>query len=254
MTLQTTTRTLVEVKSYLDDLLHVEGLDEEGNGLVVGGRPMVSKAGLAVNCSFQVIEEAAKRGCDLLITHHAAWPNIDLYLSGQKYDRLRGLGINYYAAHECLDLARDFGTADALARAVRLAVQGTFDLGGEAICIHGVTTGHFVEFVVRVGNQLGAEPRKWKNSDSFGHVAIIPGWGGRTDWMAQAQGLGCDTFLTGEASLFGMLFAKEAGLNLVVAGHYATEAPGVMALSARLARDLKLDVTFIPEEMVEAEA
>jgi dinuclear metal center YbgI/SA1388 family protein len=254
MTLQTTTRTLIEVKAYLDELLHVAGLEEEGNGLVVGGRPVVSKVGLAVNCSFQAIDEAAKRGCDLLITHHAAWPNIDRHLSGQKYDRLRGLGINYYAAHECLDLARDFGTADALARAVRVAVQGTFDLGGEAICVHGMTTGHLVEFVVRVGNQLGAEPRKWKNIDSFGHVAIIPGWGGRTDWMAQAQELGCDTFLTGEASLFGILFAKEAGLNLVVAGHYATEAPGVMALSARIARDVKLDVTFIPEEIVEAKA
>jgi putative NIF3 family GTP cyclohydrolase 1 type 2 len=252
MTLQPITRPLVEVKEYLDDLLQVAGLDESGNGLVVGGRPLVSKAGLAVNCSFQAIEGATQRGCDLLITHHAAWPKVDQHLSGKKYDSLRQLGINYYAAHECLDLAREFGTSDALARAVRVAVQGTFDLEGEALAVHGMTTGHFPEFVVRVGNQLGVEPRKWKNSDSFGHVGIIPGWGGRTDWMAQAQELGCDTFLTGEASMFGILFAKETDMNLVIAGHYATETPGVMALSARLARDLQLDVTFIPEEIVEA--
>ncbi len=252
MTLQATASTLVEVKAYLDELLHVDGLPEEGNGLVVGGRPMVSKVGLAVNCSFQAIEEAARRGCDLLITHHAAWPDIDRHLSGQKYDRLRQIGLNYYAAHECLDLARDLGTADALARAVRVAVQGTFDLGGKAIAVHGLTTGHFPEFVVRVGNQLGVEPRKWKNSNSFGHVCLIPGWGGRTEWMAQAQELGCDTFLTGEVSLFSLLFAAETGMNLVVAGHYATEVPGMMALSARIARDLKLEVTFIPEEILEA--
>jgi dinuclear metal center YbgI/SA1388 family protein len=252
MTLEPTTKSLVEVKDYLDELLQVGGLDESGNGLVVGGRPMVHKVGLAVNCSFQAIDGAAQRGCDLLVTHHAAWPGIDQHLSTQKYDRLRQLGINYYAAHEALDLARELGTSDALARAVRVAVQGTFDLEGEAVAVHGPTTGHFVEFVTRVGNQLGVEPRKWKNSDSFGHVGLIPGWGGRTDWMAQAQALGCDTFLTGEASLFSILFAKETGLNLVVAGHYATETPGVMALSARIARDLKLDVTFIPEEIVEA--
>ncbi len=254
MTLETTTKTLIEVKDYLDKLLQVAGLEESGNGLVVGGRPEVAKVGLAVNCSFQAIEGAAERSCDLLITHHAAWPRIDRHLSEQKYNRLRRLGMNYYAAHECLDLARDFGTSDALARAVRVAVQGTFDLEGEAIAVHGMTTGHFLEFVTRVGNQLGTEPRMWKNTDSFGHVAIIPGWGGRTDFMAQAQELGCDTFLTGEASLFGFLFAKEIGMNLVVAGHYATETPGVMALSARLARDLKLDVTFIPEEIIEAKA
>jgi putative NIF3 family GTP cyclohydrolase 1 type 2 len=70
--------------------------------------------------------------------------------------------------------------------------------------------------------------------------------------MAEAQSLGCDTFVTGEAVMFGMLFAREAGLNLVAAGHYATETPGVMALSARVSRELKLDVTFIPEEIVES--
>ena len=70
--------------------------------------------------------------------------------------------------------------------------------------------------------------------------------------MAQALELGCDTYLTGEQNMFAILFAKEAGLNLVTAGHYATETPGVMALSARIARDLGLDVTFIPEEVVEA--
>ena len=95
------------------------------------------------------------------------------------------------------------------------------------------------------------QPRAWKNSDSFGHVGIVTGWGGRPEWMAEAQSLGCDTFLTGEAIMFGMLFAKEAGLNLVAPGHYATETPGVMALGARLSRELKLDVTYIPEEIVE---
>jgi putative NIF3 family GTP cyclohydrolase 1 type 2 len=52
--------------------------------------------------------------------------------------------------------------------------------------------------------------------------------------------------------MFGLLFAREAGLNLVLAGHYATEAPAVMALGARLARDLNLDVTFIPEDLIES--
>ncbi len=253
MTLETTTRSLEEVKAYLDELLAVAGLEESGNGLLVSGREMVGKVGLAVNCSWQAIDEAARRGCDLLITHHAAWPEIDRHLSEEKYGRLRELGINYYAAHDCLDLARDFGTADALARAVRVAIQGPFKPDGEGeFGVHGITTGHWLEFVTRVGTQLGTEPRKWKNTDSFGHVGIVPGWGGRTDWIAEAQALGCDTFLTGETNMFGLLFAREAGLNLVVAGHYATETPGVMALSARIARDLKLDVTFITEEMIEA--
>ena len=252
MSLQTTTKPLVEVKDYLDTLLHVAGLDPEGNGLVLEGRPDVARVGLAVNCSFQAIDGAARRGCDLLITHHAAWPEIDRHLSETKYARLRELGISYYAAHECLDLVRDVGTADALARAVRVAVQGTFSVDDEALGAHGPTTGHLAEFVTRVGTHLGSEPRKWKNSDSFGHVGLVPGWGGLTSWMARALELGCDTFLTGETNMFGLLFAREAGLNLVIAGHYATETPGVIALGTRLARDLKLDVTFVAEDVLEA--
>jgi putative NIF3 family GTP cyclohydrolase 1 type 2 len=110
------------------------------------------------------------------------------------------------------------------------------------------------EFVIRVGNRLGVDARAWKNSESFGHVAVVPGLGGWPNWLAQAQSLGCDTYLTGEAHMAGLLYAKEAGLNLVLAGNYASKIPGVMALSSRIAQDLSVDVTFIPEDLVEARA
>lgn len=253
MTVEATGKPLVEVKAYLDELLHVAGWEESSNGLVIGGRPLVSKVGLAVNCSFQAIEGAAERRCDLLVTHHAAWSSTDAHLAEQKYDRLHQLGLNLYVAHDCLDSARDLGTADALARGVKVAIQSSFKPDGEHEWgVHGVTTGHFAEFAARVASKLGTEPRAWKNSDSFGHVAIVAGYGGRPEWMARAQALGCDTYLTGEGLMFGPLFAREAGLNLIMAGHYTTEVPGVMALSARMAVDLKLEVTFIPEEIVEA--
>lgn len=255
MTLQTTARPLEEIKAYLDELLQVDGLEADSNGLVLEGGPTVARVGLAVNCSFQAIEQAASRGCHLLISHHAAWPQTDAHLAGEKYDRLRELGIALYVAHDCLDLARELGTADTLARAVRIAVQGPFKPNGEGeFGVHGMTVGNLAEFATRVGNQLGARVRTWKNNPSFGHVAVVPGYGARPEWLARAQALGCDTYLSGEGLMFGILFAREAGINLVLAGHYATETPGVMALGARLARDLKLDITFIPETIVEAEA
>ena len=253
MSLETETKPLVEVQAYLDELLAVDGLDQDSNGLILEGQSEIGKVGLAVNCSFQAIESAHARRCNLLLTHHAAWPATDAHLAKQKYDRLRELGISLYVAHDCLDQARGFGTPDALARAVRVAVQAPFKPDGEQeFGVHGLTVGHFAEFVARVGSHLGTEPRRWKNTESFGHVAIVPGWGGRPQWIARAREAGCDTFLTGEAIMFGLLFAKEAGINLVLAGHVATETPGVMALGSRIARELKLDVTFIPEEILEA--
>jgi len=255
MTLQTTERPLEEVKAYLDELLQVEGLEPDSNGLVIEGQPTVTRVGLAVNCSFQSIQQAAQRGCNLLLCHHAAWPSTDAHLAAQKYDKLRELDIGLYVAHDCLDLARELGTADTLARAARIAVQGPFKPDGEGeFGVHGITLGNLSEFVTRVGNQLGTGVRTWENNPSFGHVAVVPGAGARPQWLARAQALGCDTYLSGEGLMFAILFAREAGINLVLAGHYATETPGIMALGARLARDLKLDITFIPETIVEAEA
>jgi putative NIF3 family GTP cyclohydrolase 1 type 2 len=69
--------------------------------------------------------------------------------------------------------------------------------------------------------------------------------------MERALSLGCATFLTGAASIFGTLFAKEARLNLIAVGHYASIVPSIMALSIQVAQKLQLDVTFIPEDIVE---
>ena len=213
---------------------------------------MVTKVGLAVNCSLQAIEGAIDRGCDLLITHYGPQPSTDAHLSVTKQDRLRQSGINLFVAGSSLDCARKVGTADALARAIHIDLRGTFEPDGERPCgAHGQATGPFLEFVAQVGNRLGTEPRARKNCEAFGHVAVVSGWGARPEWMANAQILGCDTFLSGEANMFGILFAKEAGINLITIGHYASIVPGIMALSIRLAQQLQLDVTFIPEDIVE---
>jgi putative NIF3 family GTP cyclohydrolase 1 type 2 len=241
-----------EVVAYLDELLGAAAFAREGEGLVVEGRPRVQRVGLAVNCSREAMGKALERGCDLLVTHHGAWPSTDAYLAPAKLDELKVRDLSLYVAHDSLDCAREVGTADALARLARVAVAGPFAPDGERpFGVHGMAPGDLRGFVVRLENALGVRAEVWRNSGAFGHVAVIPGWGARPEWMAAAQSLGCDTVLSGEAILFGKLFAREAGLNLVLATHYATETPGIMALAARMARDLAVEVSFIPEEVVE---
>jgi len=251
--LQTVPTPLASVRATLDQLLQVSAQWPASNGLVAEGRPVVAKVGLAVNLSFHAIDQAIHRSCDLLVTHHAALPSTDAHLVEQKLGRLREAAISLYVCLESLECAREFGTADTLARAVQVAVAAPFKPDGLLECaVHGVTAGRLPEFVTRVEQRLGTDARYWENAGSFGHVAVLPGWGARPEWMHRAQELGCDTILTGEALLPGLLFAREAGLNLVVAGRYATETPGMLALAARLARDRRLEVTFIPEGMLDA--
>ena len=56
---------------------------------------------------------------------------------------------------------------------------------------------------------------------------------------------GIDTFITGEAPHWAAIAAEELGINLLLAGHYATETFGVKALAAHLAKKFQLDWEFI---------
>ena len=57
---------------------------------------------------------------------------------------------------------------------------------------------------------------------------------------------GIDTFLTGEGPHWSYTAAEELGINLIYAGHYATETFGVKALAERWAAEFEgLEISFI---------
>jgi dinuclear metal center YbgI/SA1388 family protein len=66
-------------------------------------------------------------------------------------------------------------------------------------------------------------------------VAIVCGAG--DDFLGDAARAGADVLLTGEARFHRALEAEALGLGLVVAGHHATERPGVEDLAARIASE-----------------
>jgi len=94
---------------------------------------------------------------------------------------------------------------------------------------------------------LGVDVEAHNHAKSFGRVALVPGGGGETAYVDEARQLGCDTFVTGEGSLFTRMFAKECGMNLLLATHQSTEAPGIRALGARLAEHAGIPWEFIDE-------
>jgi dinuclear metal center YbgI/SA1388 family protein len=66
-------------------------------------------------------------------------------------------------------------------------------------------------------------------------VAIACGAG--DDFLGDAVRAGAEVLLTGEARFHRALEAEALGIGLVVAGHHATERPGVEDLAARLGAD-----------------
>jgi putative NIF3 family GTP cyclohydrolase 1 type 2 len=78
--------------------------------------------------------------------------------------------------------------------------------------------------------------------DAVTNVAILSGFG--ADEVAIAKELGCDTFLTGETSHANYWAASDYGMNVIFAGHYATETVGVKALGAHLTEKFGIETQF----------
>lgn len=237
---------LRDATAYLDGLLDPAAeKDREGNGLAVEGRAEVRRLGASLNTTFHAIDAAMEAGVDLLLAHHAPWSHIDLHLREAKLRRLEEAEITLYVAHEALDRAPEFGVADTLARLMGVAIEHRivegFGVVGRA------EDGSVEAWAARAARVLGERVRVWPNTERFGRVAIVPGGAGLTVWMEEARAAGCDTYLTGEGSLFTETFARETEMSLVLASHHATEFPGICALAERAAGELGVAWVPIPE-------
>jgi putative NIF3 family GTP cyclohydrolase 1 type 2 len=241
---------LADVAAYIDGLLRV-GDYEEGepsNGLMVdAGRP-VTRIAAAVNTSFRAIAEASAAGAELLLVHHTTWANIDLGLKKEKEARLRAAGVSLYGAHAALDRHAELGPAVVLAGRLGLALEVDGTGGWRGSLLSGRAEGTFEEFVRRVERETGVQPEAWRNVDAFGRVAVLTGASGSTRYLEAARAAGCDTYLTGEGSIYTKLYAREAGINLVLGTHHATEKHGVQAWAARVADHFGLPWGTAPED------
>ena len=62
----------------------------------------------------------------------------------------------------------------------------------------------------------------------------------------EAQRLGCRLFITGEASWGEQIAAENCGMEMICAGHYATETFGVKALARAVRGKFRIPSVFLP--------
>ncbi|MGE6257198.1 Nif3-like dinuclear metal center hexameric protein [Heyndrickxia sporothermodurans] len=73
--------------------------------------------------------------------------------------------------------------------------------------------------------------RVWRNNrKKVFQVGVLTGAGDSSDHIQFAVKNGCDTYVTGEANLYTIQYAKFLGINLLVGSHTYTENFGVEAL------------------------
>ena len=241
------------VRSFLDDYLRIEETPDSAtalNGLQVQNGGKVSRIVAAVDASQATIDGVAStHGGDptLLLVHHGLFWDGLVPITGRRYQRLRRLlehDIALYSAHIPLDIHPEVGNNVLLGRELGLRDAEPFgDYKGVALGVQGELVMDRVALVERLDALLGGESRLLPGGpERTGRIAVVTG--SAASLIASARAAGCDTFVTGEGNHHSFFDAAEEGVNVIYAGHYATEQLGVRALAREVGSRFNLPWEF----------
>ena len=241
---------LESLLQYLDEYLGIPGHPDYPaalNGLQVGGAKEVRHVVAAVDASERAIEEAAAKGADLMIVHHGLFWGGLRPLTGRAYRKVRALveaDVALFSCHLPLDSHAEVGNCALLARAAGLEIGGRFaEYQGTPIGWWGTLAEAATpsELAWRVGELLGQSVHLIEGGpERIERVGVVTGGG--ASFIEAAVAAGLDALVTGEGSHHSHFDAVELGINVLFAGHYATETFGVRALAEHLAE--RFDVTW----------
>jgi dinuclear metal center YbgI/SA1388 family protein len=182
----------------------------------------------------------------LLVHHGLFWGGLEP-LSGRLGRRVRALhrgDVALYSAHIPLDCHPEVGNNAVLARGLGLTNLEPFGRMHELdIGVAGDFGGSREELAGRLADLLGRSPNViGTGPETAGRVAVVTG--AASQLLAECRERGIGTFVTGEGPHHSYFDAEEWGINLIYAGHYATETVGIRALGEHLCRRCSLEFEF----------
>jgi len=242
---------LNEIVSYCDSYLRlgeIQDYENALNGLQVENSGKVKKIAAAVDVSSRALQECAKCGADLLIVHHGMfWPGlrpVTRALRRQlKFAFENDLAI--YSVHLPLDLHPEIGNNVLLMRALGFEEsEPFFEEKGSLLGRRASADVGLRELVARLEKTVAGPIKTIASGPKVVRsIGVITGAAGSEIERIAAEEI--DTFITGEAPHWAAIAAEELDINLLLAGHYATETFGVKALGVHLAKKFQLDWEFI---------
>ena len=215
-------------------------------GLLCGSRTApVTRVLVALDPFEGVCREAETVGAQLIVTHHpliftAPKSITDETSVGRSIMQLCRSGISAINAHTNLDQAPD-GVNQILAQILGLEEIQVIDAQGEdeqgrswGLLRSGTATEQSLEtFLSHVKRTLNCSGLRFVNSGKKVHRVAVGG-GACASELLDAFHAGCDTFVTSDVKYNQFWDAFDLGMNLIDAGHFATENPVVAVLAERL--------------------
>ena len=216
-------------------------------GLLCGSKATpVTKILVALDPFEGVCREAAQWGAQLIVTHHpvifqAPKAITDETSVGRSILQLCAHGISAINAHTNLDCAPG-GVNDVLAKKLALVnvqvvdPEGTDENGNEwgLLRMGEVPEQPLGAFLNRVKTLLGCEGLRYVDGGKPVRKVAVGG-GSCAGEMLDALRAGCDTFVTADVKYNQFWDARDLGINLIDAGHFATENPVVSVLAEKIA-------------------
>lgn len=241
--------TVGEVCDWLAELAPL-GLSEpwDNTGLLLGDPSLsVSRVQTCLTMTVESVSEAVDQQAGLVIVHHPL-PFKPLKsittetTSGRLLWKLARSGIAVYSPHTAWDSAES-GINSMLAERIGLheihplvpaTVDGLQNLGAGRIGL--MSHAMFVREIAERLRELFPESRT-RGVDSgkpARKIAIACGSGGGLLQAALREG--CELFLTGEATFHSCLEAQDAGISMLLIGHFASERFSLVELARRMTR------------------
>ncbi len=236
-----------DILTYMETLApRAMKMDWDNVGLLCGsGSAEVTKILVALDPFEDVVREAEALGAELIVTHHplifrAMNAITDQTSIGRSIMLLCRRGISAINAHTNLDQAPG-GVNDVLAQTLGLgdpfviAPQGTDEQGNPWGLLRGgsVEAQSLETFLSRVKESLRCEGLRYVSGGKPVRRVAVGGGACAGDLM-QAVYAGCDTFVTSDVRYNQFWDAHDLGINLIDAGHFATENPVIAVLAAKL--------------------
>lgn len=216
---------LARITCWLDRTLKVADFDDvSNNGVQIARRGgEVTRVAFAVDGSKKSILAAAECGAQVLVVHHGiSWGGGIKSVAGSEYEVIAaaiGNDVALYAVHLPLDAHPVLGHNALIAKEMGLKeIAPAFSYHGNVIGLTGIAPD---------GRKIG----------------ICSGGGG--EFAVEAKALGCELFVTGEASWGEQIAAENVGIAMECRGHYATEIYGIRALAAAMAKELEVETVVV---------
>ncbi len=240
------------IVSLLNNTLSVQFIQDSPmaiNGLQVENNGRIHKVALAVDATQKTLDDAVEAGADLLIVHHGIfWCGLRPIVGWwrRKIETCLHNNLAVYSAHLPLDVHQSVGNNICIARELGLLrISTEMERHGIAMAVSGIfngSVGELRELYARITDS--AVTGNIVNPDApAGRVIISSGSAGPEIYRVQEKGF--DTFLTGEQNHWVLNAARDMRMNVLFAGHYATETFGVKAVGAMLHERYDLPTVFL---------